>query len=265
MKVMAWNCRGLACAPTIRTLRALIRTNRPDVLFLSKTIVVSSCYWSSLFRMGFSYWLQVLPIGCRGGLFVTWKQGFSLEPICLDQNQIFCRMVSDPSPCSWLISCIYAPHSPQDRNSFWPTLTSVGSSFEGPWFLLGDFNAILSSVDKKGGRSFGSPFHFDFVDFVHSNALVDLGFVGNKFTWSNHRPGKNNIKERLDRGLANQDWVHLYPNSLINHLLAANLDHCPILLSTVGSYRNIPKPFHFEAFWTQDHSSYGVVAGAWLA
>ncbi|XP_059444796.1 uncharacterized protein LOC132176566 [Corylus avellana] len=264
MKVMAWNCRGLACAPTIRTLRALIRINRPDVLFLSETMVLSSRYWNSLFRMGFSSWLQVPPVRCRGGLFVTWKPGFSLEPIYLDQNQISCRVVSDPSPCSWLISCVYAPHSLQDRNTFWTNLTRVGSSFDGPWLLLGDFNAILSSADKRGGRSFGSPSHFDFVDFVHSNALVDLGFVGNKFTWSNHRLGRNNIRERIDRGLANQGWVHLYPNSLINHLLASNSDHCPILLSSAGSYQNIPKPFRFEAFWTRDRSSHGVVAEAWL-
>lgn len=51
------------------------------------------------------------------------------------------------------------------------------------------------------GRS--SPAHFDFLDFVHSNALIDLGFVGNKFTWSNHRTESDNIRERLDRCLAN--------------------------------------------------------------
>jgi hypothetical protein len=44
--------------------------------------------------------------------------------------------------------------------------------------------------------------------------------VGNKFTWSNHRSRRANIRERLDHGLANQGWVHLYPNSLIK--LVAN-------------------------------------------
>jgi hypothetical protein len=66
----------------------------------------------------------------------------------------------------------------------------LGNSFGGPWLLLGDFNSILSPFEKSGGRNFGSSSHNDFVDFVHSNALVDLGFVGNKFTWSNHREGR---------------------------------------------------------------------------
>jgi hypothetical protein len=79
---------------------------------------------------------------------------------------------------------------------------------------------------------------------------MDMGFVGNKFTWSNHRSGLANVWERLDRGLANQEWVKLFPNSLINHLPTTKSNHCPILLSTTGTYRNIPKPFRFEAFWT---------------
>jgi hypothetical protein len=123
----------------------------------------------------------------------------------------------------------------------------------------------MSSVEKTGGRNFGLPSHLDFFDFVHSNALIDLGFVGNKFTWSNHLFGGDNIREILDYGLANQGWVHLYPNSVLNHLWALHSDHCPILLSTSGSYQNLPKPFWFEAFWTRDLANHSVVAEAWLS
>jgi len=265
LKVMSWNCRGLARAPTIRALRAFIRTLRPDVLFLSETKVITSRFQHVLLRMGFSSLFEVPPAGTRGGLFLTWKHGITLDLYKLDQNHISCLVSSDGSNSQWLISCIYAPHMGLLRSDFWTNLTDLGNSFGGPWLLLGDFNSILSPFEKSGGRNFGSSSHIDFVDFVHSNALVDLGFVGNKFTWSNHRKGRANIRERLDRGLANLDWVHLFPNSLVNNSLAVNPDHCPILLSTSGSYCNLPKPFRFEAFWTRDHSSHSVVAGAWLA
>jgi exonuclease III len=264
MKILAWNCRGLACAPTIRSLRALIRQHRPDVLFLSETKVLSSRFWTSLSHLGFVSWLEVPPVGLSGGLFVTWKYGFTLNLVRLDQHHISCMVVSDPPLCSWLISCVYAPHTAQNRSALWSNLSELGNSFNGPWLLLGDFNAILSAADKCGGRSFGSSSHLDFVNFVQTNALVDLGFVGNNFTWSNHRHGRANIRERLDRGLANQGWVSLFPNSLINHFLAVNSDHCPILLSTTGTYQNLPKPFRFEAFWTCDQTSHSVVAESWL-
>jgi hypothetical protein len=208
--------------------------------------------------------LVVPPVGWKGGLFVTWKQGFILETIQLDQNHISCLEVADSPQHSWIISCVYVPHTLLSQSAFWSHLSNLGNSFGGAWLLLGDFNVILSSADKCGGHSFGSTSRNNFAYFVHFYAPVDLGFVGNKFTWSNHCSGRDNIREMLDRGLANQGWGNLFPNSLINHFLASNSDHCPILLLTIGSYRNIPKPFRFEAFWTHDQFSHSVVAGAWL-
>lgn len=113
---------------------------------------------------------------------MTWKQGFVLETIQLDQNHISYLVVADSPQRSWMISCVYAPHTLQCRSAFWSHLTNLDNSFGGARHLLGDFNAILSFADKCGGRSFGSTSHNDFSDFVRSNALVDLGFVGNKFT-----------------------------------------------------------------------------------
>jgi exonuclease III len=56
MKILAWNCRGLACAPTIRVLRALIKPHRLDLLFLSETKVISSRFNSPLIGLGFVAW-----------------------------------------------------------------------------------------------------------------------------------------------------------------------------------------------------------------
>jgi hypothetical protein len=265
MKILAWNCRGLARAPTIRTLRALIRIHRPEVIFLSETKIQPITFQLVLQRIGYPSCLNIPPIGLSGGLLLAWKFGVEIEPINQDANQISCLVYSNPSHNPWLISCIYAPYLPQRHAAFWEQLAGIGNSFGGSWLLLGDFNSILSPAEKSGGRPYGSFSHRLFEDFVHSNGLLDLGFNGNKFTWSNHRLGRANIRERLDRGLANHNWVHLFPNSLINHLPASNSDHCPLLLSTNGTYQNLPKPFRFEAFWTRDLSSYDVVAGAWLS
>jgi exonuclease III len=231
MKILAWNCGGLALAPTICVLRAIIRSHRPDLIFMFETKVPSSRFRFSLHGLGFVDMLEVPPVGSRGGIFLTLKDGVNLEPVKLDSHSISCLVFSERLSTPWLFS-----------------MSELGNSFGGTWLLMGDFNYVLSSSEKSGGHSFGSPSHLEFLDFVHSNALVDLGFVGNRYTWSNHRSGRDNIRERLDRGLANQDWIQIFPNSLINRFPASHSDHCPILLSFAGTYRDLPKPFCFEAF-----------------
>uniref|UniRef100_A0A2N9FEW4 CCHC-type domain-containing protein n=1 Tax=Fagus sylvatica TaxID=28930 RepID=A0A2N9FEW4_FAGSY len=47
------------------------------------------------------------------------------------------------------------------------------------------------------------------------------------------------------------------------HLGAVNSDHCPLLIDTLPSDANAPKPFRFEAMWTKDLRYNGVISEAW--
>ncbi|KAH1096692.1 hypothetical protein J1N35_013613 [Gossypium stocksii] len=94
-----------------------------------------------------------------------------------------------------------------------------------PWMAIGDFNAILASFEKLGGLNKGRRcLHFG--DFVDSVELHDLGFRRPHFTW--HR---GSLSEHLDRALANEAWIHNFPNCRITHLSRIKLDHRPLLLS----------------------------------
>jgi exonuclease III len=37
MKLLAWNCRGLAQPSTVRSLQAFLMNESPDIVFLTKT------------------------------------------------------------------------------------------------------------------------------------------------------------------------------------------------------------------------------------
>jgi hypothetical protein len=93
--------------------------------------------------------------------------------------------------------------------------------------------------------------------------MIDLGFAGNPFTWSNNRLGLENIKERLDKGLASPSWIHLHPEFSLIHLPAHNLDHNPISLNTNSTSCFLARPFRFEEFWTKDPSCGQVIAATW--
>ena len=238
MKVLAWNCQGLACAPTIHPLWSLNRLHKPVIIFLSKTKIQPAKICLVLKKIGFSSCVQIPSIGLNGGLFLAWKNEVDLEPIKQDaqSDHMYGLLWFSPSALD-VFFCVCSLSA-----SFIACL--LGASIWN-WQLLSKFlaftwefyfNSIHVASKKSGGRAYGSQFHCSFEDFVHSNGLIDLGFNGNKFTRSNHKHGIGNIKERLDKGLANRDWVLLYPKSLINHLPATNSDRYPLLLSLKGSY-----------------------------
>ncbi|KAK9669065.1 hypothetical protein RND81_13G106800 [Saponaria officinalis] len=71
----------------------------------------------------------------------------------------------------------------------------------------------------------------DFRSPINDCGLLDLGYVGDPFTWWNKQSEPNNIYERLDRALVNPDWVDLHPTLMLHHLAMESSDHNPIKIS----------------------------------
>jgi hypothetical protein len=84
-------------------------------------------------------------------------------------------------------------------------------------------------------------------------------------TWSNHRQGSSLIKERLDRGIANCNWINFFPSYSVVYFLAHTSDHSPLLLNSNLLVQSLPQPFRFEAFWTWDPTCGIVIEEAWSA
>lgn len=76
----------------------------------------------------------------------------------------------------------------------------------------GDFNDIFNSSKKIGGRPMKLARSSKIWNYVNKCNLIDIGFKGCKFTWSNHRRRKKGlIIERLDRVFANEKWLQTFP------------------------------------------------------
>lgn len=92
--------------------------------------------------------------------------------------------------------------------------------------------------------------------------LIDLGYVGSRFTWSNIH-----TKIRLDRALATSTWSDIFPSSKVSILPPSISDHSPLLLQAsvnpiacVQGYHR----FRFESFWLQHSECESVVRAQWL-
>jgi hypothetical protein len=118
--------------------------------------------------------------------------------------------------------------------------------------LAGDFNDIAGLFEKKGGaRPLLRRCH-KFVERINSCNLMDLGFVGSKYTWRGPMfHGGGRIFERLDRALSNDFWRLEFPNAFIKTLPRLDFsDHHPILICPVGNdVARVPRRFQFESAW----------------
>lgn len=96
----------------------------------------------------------------------------------------------------------------------------------------GDFNVIMNSEEKLGGRPHRAYKSFDFISTMENCGLLDIDFVGPKFTWCNNRRSGKRIWKRLDRVLVNDQWAQKFQTNIIKLLVRTGSDHRPLLMKT---------------------------------
>ncbi|KAM6543861.1 hypothetical protein CsatB_008308 [Cannabis sativa] len=138
----------------------------------------------------------------------------------------------------------------------------VGDRFGRSWLILGDTNFVLSSSEREGSKG-RDQFIPVISNLVNARGLISLPIQGDRLTWDNHRSGSNHVKSALDKGLANGDWVRLFPKAVLCSVQTANSDHRPLCLYSGGLGENVRRNFRFEEALTRDERSKLVVDFAW--
>ncbi|CAN1121975.1 hypothetical protein LINPERHAP2_LOCUS1107 [Linum perenne] len=74
----------------------------------------------------------------------------------------------------------------------------------------------------------------------------------NKFTWSNMKVGKDNIKVRLDRALCTSEWRFRFDKATIHHEAIIGSDHAPLRLQLFDNNMRKLAPFRIDERWLDD-------------
>ncbi|KAJ1403458.1 Endonuclease/exonuclease/phosphatase superfamily [Sesbania bispinosa] len=121
--------------------------------------------------------------------------------------------------------------------------------------------AISTKLSLKRQREDDTQ-EMDAGNLMYNSGLMDLNVSGCQFTWSNHRRGDQETKEKIDRVMANCSWSGLYPNAEAVSIPPISSDHSPIIINInpVGGSR---RDFRFEAFWTDHEDCSRVINGSW--
>lgn len=103
-----------------------------------------------------------------------------------------------------------------------------------------------------------------FRNVIDECGFLDLSFVGSPYTWQKHFADGHSIWERLNRGIATNEWLMKFPRTRIHHLTSDSTDHCPLWIVPEGLEVTCPnKPFLFEEMWLLDPGCSNMVEAVW--
>lgn len=260
-----WNCRGLRKKASRERIRELLHATKISMLLLVETHVNSRRHRNFIRSLGRSWTgTFVAGSGLAGGLLAVWKSDDFQVNVLHASSQIMHLFITNNKNQSWLTSLVYGSNCDRLRNLLWDQLSGIDCT-RFPWLLIGDFNVILSSGDKKGGKGFDDRLAIRaFNDFVFGQSLQDLGFTGPSFTWCNNRRGRARILIRLDRAFGNSKFTDLFPNLVIKHLHRAASDHAPLLLNFDHAFLTRIKRFKFEHFWFEKPELCEIINNSWI-
>jgi endonuclease/exonuclease/phosphatase family metal-dependent hydrolase len=185
-----------------------------------------------------------------GGVMLLWKRGINIQLMFSHPNYIDVS-VQESLDKVWRLTGVYGEPRWDDKYKTWERIRELHAQSNLPWVLIGDFNEILYSHEKEGGNPRPQIYMQALRDVLEDCNLSDLRFSGEPFTWRRGR-----IRERLDRGLANNAWRTLHPEASVHHLDYMRSDYRPILLETdnLMLVNNPAKSKKFEARWLQEDS-----------
>lgn len=165
-------------------------------------------------KMGFGDTFGVSRITRGGGLTLFWKKDVELSVENFSLNYID-AIINKGKENSWGFTGFHGFLETQNHIESWNRLRWFQHKFSLPWISAGDFNEIIKTHEKIGGKPRPNGQMQDFRDVLDECGFIDMGFVGNKFTRYKNYLNGNTIWERLDRAVATQDWMNLFPASKV--------------------------------------------------
>ncbi|XP_074299178.1 uncharacterized protein LOC141630225 [Silene latifolia] len=141
-------------------------------------------------------------------------------------NTFICWLLLKLMEKKFLLTMIYAFNGLYERVELWNILKGIAGECNDPWLWLGDFNTVLSPVERLGGNTSDAEMDH-FQDYVSICEMEDIPATGALFTWFNKQGPCDIVYSRLDRVMGNQKWMDNFGTSLAHFHPEGLFDHCP--------------------------------------
>ncbi|KAA3471313.1 reverse transcriptase [Gossypium australe] len=207
MKILSWNIRGLGIPRTVRRLRHSLKIYNPQMVFFMET----NCDYTN--------GIEVDSDGTRGCLCLAWRNDINITLQDFSKRHIDVIVDDNKVRNKWRYTGFYGTPYAQDRDNSWAILKILYNYGGIPWFVCRDFNEIMYDFEKKRGLPRDERRMETFSNVLEECQLMDVGYSENWFTWERGNLPETNIQERLDRKVANAEWMSMFPEVTIQHLV----------------------------------------------
>lgn len=117
-----------------------------------------------------------------------------------------------------------------------------------PLDFMGDFNALLYSHEKVGGRMVPNCILQEFQECLNRSDLRCIDRSGQVRTWNDEAIRKRVVCQ-LDRALGNRHWFDKFSHIIMEGLVAETSDHSPICVRFGTPCISRARPFRYNNGW----------------
>jgi hypothetical protein len=161
-------------------------------------------------RLGLRGFLGVDSDGLSGGLALFWCDQLHVEVQSSCERYIDVHVRITENDPLWRLTCVYGEPRIENRHNMWSLLQNLKKESDLPWCVLGDFNEAMWSFEHFSFSQRSESQMLAFRDTLEICGLVDLGFNGLPYTYDNKRKGRQNVRVRLDRVVADNQWRNIF-------------------------------------------------------
>lgn len=188
--IVCWNCRGISSRDTFTRIKFLMKKFKPLIFCLVETRADNGRLDKFCSKIGKCWaWAAIVAEGYSGGIIVAWQRHIGKVTPIVRSRFVLHLVITNCRNESWIISTIYNSTRIQEQSAVWFELSCL-ASITIPWILIGDFNAVASPSEYRGG----SPIYYRrkarvFSEFIAINNLMEVNFAGSNYTWCNNQSG----------------------------------------------------------------------------
>ena len=148
--IIAWNIKGAINAKGKRHVKELVRKFKPKVFIVLETHTQFNNVKSFWDKLGYLAIRITEATSHSGGIWIlVFANIFQVMVVDIFHQCVSIKLTFANQ--TWVYSTIYASPVSSSRKDLSNYLKSVEAFIQGPWMLIGDFNAVLFSSEVRCG------------------------------------------------------------------------------------------------------------------